>query len=185
MLTSCPTQVKAPGFRGNHKPWSVSRSSGVQLSTSRPQQTPDSVPVGYRLRRTDRSAAPVSTCFWLTLSLANHHRIMFCASARPCVARSGSALTPPLQLTYHGSFFTGFKDNPSSPLEQPHSSFPKGSALDGRPCPQSPSLGRGRPLALGPRAPLKGQATNPSRHFRSSSQSHSTLTRTPVSRRPP
>ena len=42
--------------------------------------------------------APFSTCFWLTFT------VNCSASARLCVARSGSALTQPLQLTYHGSF---------------------------------------------------------------------------------
>ena len=46
--------------------------------------------------------------------------------------------------------FTGFKDNPSFPEEQPHSSFPEGSALDGRSCPQSPSLGRAGHLHQAP-----------------------------------
>ena len=46
--------------------------------------------------------------------------------------------------------FTGFKDNPSFPEEQPHSSFPEGSALDGRSCPQSPSLGRAGRLHQAP-----------------------------------
>ena len=45
MPTGRLSQVKASGFSGNSELWSVSRSSGDQLSTSRPQQTPDSVPV--------------------------------------------------------------------------------------------------------------------------------------------
>ena len=45
MPTSRQAQVKAPGFSGNPKLWAVSRSSGDQLSTSRPQPTSDSVPV--------------------------------------------------------------------------------------------------------------------------------------------
>ena len=117
----------------------------------------------------------------MDLSLANHHRNNVLRLSKALCCSLWLSVNTATSANLPWFIFTGFKDNLSFPDEQPHSSFPKGSALDGRPCPQSPSLDRGRPLALGPSAPLKGQATNPSRHFRSSSQSHSTLTRTPVS----
>ena len=175
VLTSCRSvSPPAPG---------VPNSSGTSVSA-----TDQRIP---RLRsHTGRSVKPTAgpqtlgpqttwTYFWLTVTV-----IMFCASARPCVARSGSALTPPLQLTYHGSFLQGSKTIRASRKSSHFLPSPMIPPWTDGPAPPSPSLGRGRPRALGPRAPLKGQATNPSRHFRSSSQSHSTLTRTPDSRRP-
>ena len=67
MLSGRPTQVKAPSFSGNPQPWSVSRSSGDQLSTSRPQQTPDSGPAPVS-RRLHQLAAPAA----LTRQVTGH-----------------------------------------------------------------------------------------------------------------
>ena len=96
VLLSCrPVSPPAPGFP-NSSGTSVSatdqRIPRLRLHTRRSAQPP----------AVSQTTSPLfSTWFWLTFT------VNFCASARPCVARSGSALTPPLQLTYHGSFLQG------------------------------------------------------------------------------
>ena len=115
------------------------------------------------------TAAPQTTGpLFKHLSLVNLYRSNFCASARPCVARSGSALTPPLQLTYLGSFFQGSKTRRASqksshilpsPKAPPWTGGPAPKAhhwagQDRRSCSQRPSLGRAGRLdqAPGPHA---------------------------------
>ena len=143
----------------------LSQQSGVPLQACRPVVQP-------------RSRPQASVTPHTLVSLQVFRRPALCCSLWLSVNTATSANLP-------WFIFTGFNDKTNFPEEQPHSSFPKGSALYRLSCPQSPVTGPGRPLGLGPRAPLKGQATNPGRYFRSSFQSHSTPTLTPFGHRPP
>ena len=91
----------------------------------------------------------------MDLSLANRHSINVLRLSKALCCSLWLSVNTATSANLPWFIFTGFKDNPSFPEEQPFSSFPKGSALDGRPYPPSPSLGRGRPRTLGPRAPLR------------------------------
>ena len=88
--------------------------------------------------------APLSICFWLTFT------VNCSASARPCVVRSGSALTQPLQLTYHGSFLQGSTTRRTSQKSNHILPSPKAPLCTSCPAPKSPVTGPGRPPGLGP-----------------------------------
>ena len=131
----------------------VPNSSGTSVSA-----TDQRIP---RLRsHTRRSVKPMagpqtSGPLWLTITV-----IMFCASARPCVARSGSALTPPLQLTYHGSFLQGSKTIRASRKSSHILPSPKAPPWTDGPAPKAHHWA-GQATCTRPQGPTQGTGNEP------------------------
>ena len=126
----------------------VPNSSGTSVSA-----TDQRIP---RLRSHTRrsvkpTAAPQTTGpLFKYLSLVNLYRNNFLRLSKALCCSLWLSVNTATSANLPWFIFTGFKDNPSFPEEQPHSSFPEGSALDGRSCPQSPSLGRAGRLHQAP-----------------------------------
>ena len=137
--TNRQAQVKAPGFSGIVT--TVVPAFRQQLNaTTFPHWTIDSATSRFTGHR------PIFSVHLFRLNLI----CPFCASARPRVACSGSALTPPLHLTFYGLFLQGPGDEelPGRAAVRPSLRLSQVDAV----LPLGPALGPGRLLGLGPRA---------------------------------